>query len=123
MTDKRHDLGRRGEDLAASYLKKAGYKIVERNHANAIGELDLVALDGVTVVLVEVKTRSGISRSPSEAVDYRKRLKLTKVATLYLKCKGWIERPARFDVVEVISPPGTAPLIRHIKNAFEAAAY
>lgn len=120
MADQRHELGRRGEDLAEAHLRKIGYKIVERNHVNAIGELDLVALDGSAVVLVEVKTRSGTSRAPAEAVDYRKRLKLTKVGQLYLQSKGWACRSARFDVVEVISPPGSAPLIRHIKNAFEA---
>lgn len=123
MTDQRHELGRRGESLAAAHLKKLGYKIIEQNHLNTVGELDLVAIDGSVIVLVEVKTRSKIGRAPSEAVDFRKRLKLTKVAELYLKRKGWSDKPARFDVVEVISPPGAAPAVRHIKNAFEAVGY
>jgi len=123
MTDQRHELGRKGENLAAAHLKKLGYKIVEQNHVNAIGELDLVAIDGSVIVLVEVKTRSKTGRSPGEAVDFRKRLKLTRVAELYLKTKGWSDKSARFDVMEVISPPGSTPVIRHIKNAFEAVGY
>lgn len=120
MADKRHELGRRGEELAAEYLRRAGYKIVDRNHVNALGEIDLIADDGGVVVVVEVKTRSRAGRPPSEAVDFRKQRKLTSAAELYLKSKGWTNRPARFDVIEVISPPGAAPEIRHIKNAFDA---
>lgn len=120
MPDPRHSLGRRGEELAEKHLKKLGYKIIERNHVNAVGEIDLVALDGATIVLVEVKTRSKVGRAPAEAVDFRKRLKLSKVAGLYLAKKNWSERPARFDVVEVVAPAGAAPEIRHIKSAFDA---
>jgi len=53
--DKRHELGRRGEDLAAGHLEALGYKLATRNHVNRLGELDLAALDGETVV--EVKSR------------------------------------------------------------------
>ena len=120
MSDRRHELGRRGEELAAGHLESLGYRIVERNLVNAVGELDLVALDGRTVVLVEVKTRSRSGRAPSDAVNWRKRRKLTMTAELFLQMRRWQERPARFDVVEVICPPGGAPLIHHIKNAFEA---
>ncbi|MDL2226286.1 YraN family protein [Deltaproteobacteria bacterium OttesenSCG-928-M10] len=121
--DQRHELGRRGEDLAADYLKSLGYRIVGRNLANRIGELDLVAEDGRTVVVVEVKTRSKSGRPPAEAVDGRKRRKLTLTATLFLQMKKWDARPARFDVVEVVCPPGGAPIINHIKDAFEAVEY
>ncbi|MDR1044178.1 MAG: YraN family protein [Candidatus Adiutrix sp.] len=118
--DQRHELGRRGEDLAADYLQSLGYKIVGRNLVNSLGELDLAALDGATVVLVEVKTRRKTGRPPSEAVNYRKQRKLTLTGELFLQKRGWQNRPARFDVVEVICPPQGRPLIRHIKNAFEA---
>lgn len=121
--DPRHELGRRGEDLAARHLESLGYRVVARNHHNAIGELDLVALDGPTVVIVEVKTRARTGRAPAEAVDYRKQRKLTMTATLFLKSQQWLDRPARFDVVEVICPPGAAPVVRHLKNAFEAVDY
>ena len=118
--DKRHELGRRGEDLAADHLRALGYRLVARNHTNQVGELDLVALDGETVVVVEVKSRSKAGRAPAEAVNGRKRRKLTLAATLFLKLNHWENRPARFDVVEVVSPPGAAPVINHIRRAFEA---
>lgn len=120
MADKRHELGRRGEELAAKHLMEKGYRLVGRNLTNAIGELDLVALDGATVVVVEVKTRSRTGRAPAEAVNYRKQLKLTRTAALFLKSQNWLSRSMRFDVVEVVLPPGAAPYIHHIKSAFDA---
>lgn len=121
--DPRHELGRRGEELAAGYLKSLGYKIVGRNLVNNIGELDLVAEDGRTVVVVEVKTRAKSGRPPAEAVNGRKRRKLTMTAVLFLQAKKWDDRPARFDVVEIVCPPGGTPIINHIKDAFEAVGY
>jgi putative endonuclease len=117
------ELGRRGEDLAARHLEGLGYQIIGRNVVNPLGELDVVALDGQTVVIVEVKTRSraGQGRRPADSVDHRKRRKLTQVAQLFLRDPKWRDHPARFDVVEVISPPDAAPRLRHIRNAFEAA--
>ncbi len=121
--DERQALGRRGEELAARHLEALGYKILERNLVNSVGEIDLVARDGRTMVLVEVKTRSKSGRPPSEAVDYRKQRKLTMTAALLLQKKNWQDRPCRFDVVEIISPSEGTPIIRHIKNAFDAAEY
>lgn len=121
--DKRHELGRRGEDLAAKHLADLGYRVLGRNLVNCIGELDLVAEDGRTVVIVEVKTRSHPGRAPGQAVGYRKQRQLTLAAAMLLKDRRWSERPARFDVIEVICPPGGAPIIRHLKNAFEAVSY
>jgi len=118
--DKRHELGRRGEDLAADHLEALGYKLVVRNHVNQLGELDMVALDGETVVVVEVKSRSRAGRPPAEAVNARKQRKLAQVAALFLKLQRWQDRPARFDVVEVVSTPGAAPVVNHIPRAFEA---
>ena len=121
--DKRHELGRRGEDLAAGHLEALGYRLVARNHINPVGELDLVALDGETVVVVEVKCRSKAGRPPAEAVNSRKRRKLVQTATLFLKLKHWENRPARFDVVEVVSPPDAKPAINHIPRAFDAEGF
>jgi len=118
--DKRHELGRRGEDLAAGHLEALGYKLAARNHVNRLGELDLVALDGETVVVVEVKSRGRAGRRPAEAVNGRKRRKLIQVASLFLQIRRWQDRPVRFDVVEVVSPPGGAPMLNHIRRAFEA---
>jgi len=123
MTDPRHELGRRGEDLAARHLQEKGCRIVGRNLRNSIGELDLVVLDGLTVVIVEVKTRGRTDSSPAQAVDYRKQRKLTQTATLFLKSRNWLNRPIRFDVVEITLPSGATPYIRHIKSAFNAVSY
>jgi putative endonuclease len=118
--DNRHELGRRGEDLAAGHLEALGYKLAARNHVNRLGELDLVALDGETVVVVEVKSRGRAGRRPAEAVNARKQRKLIQVASLFLKLRRWQDRPVRFDVVEVVSPPGAPPAVNHIRRAFEA---
>jgi len=121
--DKRHELGRRGEDLAADFLLRKNYKLIGRNVANRLGELDLVFIDGKVVVIVEVKTRASSKRAPSEAVGYHKQLKLTRAATLFLQENNWLDRSARFDVVEIIQAPGGAPVIRHIEDAFEPIGY
>jgi putative endonuclease len=86
-----------------------------------LGELDLVALDGQTVVFVEVKTRrSAEPGEPLEAVGYRKQRQLTRLALSYLKRHQLLEHPARFDVVGVTWPADQRqPEIRHVANAFE----
>ena len=121
--DERHELGQRGEDLAARHLEKLGCKVFGRNLVNRVGELDLVVLEGQTVVVVEVKTRSKTTRPPKEAVNFRKQHKLTVTTALFLQSQGWSDRPVRFDVIEVVCPPGRAPVINHIKNAFEATTW
>jgi putative endonuclease len=117
-------LGQRGEEAAARYLRSRPrrYKILARSHRFGLGELDLVAADGRTIVFVEVKTReSAEAGHPSEAVDRRKQRKLTQMATSFLKRHGLLEYPARFDVVAVTWPFNQRrPTIEHIPNAFEA---
>ncbi len=115
-------LGRRGEDAAARYLKRLGYKILDRQRHLAPGELDLVALDGRTIVFVEVKTRTSADAGhPAEAVDAAKQRKLTRLAVTFLKQHGLLEFPARFDVVAITWPANAGrPAIEHFKNAFDA---
>jgi len=115
-------LGQRGEEAAARYLRSRRYKILARSHRFSLGELDLVALDGRTIVFVEVKTRESAEVGhPSEAVDQRKQRKLTQMALSFLKRHGLLEYPARFDVIAVTWPPGQRrPTIEHIPDAFEA---
>ncbi len=120
MADPRHELGRRGEELAAKHLVALGYRILGCNVVNKLGELDIVAVDGQTIVIVEVKARAKSTLAPSLAVNFRKQRKLIQVATLYLKEKGWLERSVRFDVVEVSGPLTAIPRIRHLKSAFTA---
>ncbi|MBN2023313.1 MAG: YraN family protein [Pirellulales bacterium] len=114
-------LGQRGEAAAARYLRRRGYRIVARGDCGGPGELDLVALDGRTVVFVEVKTRRSAERAhPSDAVTPDKQRRLTRLAVTYLKRHGLLEAHARFDVVAVTWPEGGAPEIEHIPNAFDA---
>jgi putative endonuclease len=112
-------LGKEGERLAEEYLKKKGYKLVERNYRCSMGELDLIVLDRRVVVFVEVKTRTGHGfGSPFEAVEFHKQHKMIQVAQYFLTEKRLHQRDARFDVVG-ISWPGGDPVVEHIENAFE----
>ena len=114
-------LGQRGEDAAARFLRKLGYIIVARGHRDRIGEIDLIAVEGRTVVFIEVKTRSSQAAGhPAEAVDDDKQRRLTKLALTYLKRHDLLECSARFDVVAITWPDARSkPKIEHFKNAFE----
>jgi putative endonuclease len=116
-------LGYLGERAAEKFLKRRGYKIVARGLRLRGSELDLVAVDGRTVVFVEVKTRrTARFGPPTEAVGARKQWRLTRAALFYLKRHGLLEYPSRFDVVAVTWPQGAKrPTIEHIQNAFEAS--
>ena len=115
-------LGQRGERVAARFLRQIGYKIVAQGHRNKFGELDLIALDGRTVVFVEVKTRSSHDAGhPTEAITQEKQQRLTKLALHYLKHHHLLEQPARYDVIALTWPePTTQPEIQHYLNAFPA---
>ena len=115
-------LGRRGEDAAAWFLRSLGAVIVARGHRDKIGEIDLIAVDGRTVVFVEVKTRTGdLKGTPAEAVDLDKQKRLTRLAAAYLKRHDLLECKARFDVVAVTWPASSRqPQIEHIQDAFES---
>jgi len=112
-------LGKEGERIAEQYLKKKGYKLIERNYRCHGGELDLIVLDRRVVVFVEVKTRTGQGfGSPFEAVEYHKQKRMIRAAQFFLNEKNLHQRDARFDVVGV-SWPGREPVVEHIENAFE----
>jgi putative endonuclease len=114
-------LGKEGERLAEQYLRKKGYKLVERNYRCTAGELDLIVLDQRVVVFVEVKTRTGHGfGTPFEAVEIRKQRKIIQAAQFFLAEKRLQQRDARFDVVGV-SWGGRDPVVEHIENAFELA--
>ena len=119
MANTKQLLGREGEKIAERYLKKKGYKLVERNYRCLSGEVDLIVLDRRVIVFVEVKTRSDDRfGTPFEAVEARKQRKMIRAAQFFLHAKGLQQREARFDVVG-ISWPGRQPVVEHIENAFE----
>jgi putative endonuclease len=109
MKDK---IGKVGEDLAVMYLKRMGYRIVERNFRTPFGEIDIIAKDGDTLVFVEVKRRIS-PLDPLEAITPLKIRQITKVAHLYLKARGKKEPECRFDVVAVHDKK-----VKLIKDAF-----
>lgn len=113
--------GKRGEDLAVSYLAGAGYRIIERNYRCLFGEMDIVAEEGGTLVFVEVKSRrSDAYGDPLLAVGQKKQQQVSKTALHYLAEHQLRHRPARFDVVSVkLLPEGHR--IELIRNAFELA--
>jgi putative endonuclease len=113
-------LGQRGEDAAARYLKHQGYRILARGLDSRLGELDIIAVDGRTIVFVEVKTRrSDEAGHPAEAIDPRKERRMTQSALAYLKAQRLLDYAARFDVVAITWPDNAhRPTIEHYKNAF-----
>lgn len=125
MTLRTKELGENGEKIAVRHLKKLGYRILERNYRSRIGEIDIIAEQGVDLVFVEVKTRTDtLFGSPFESVSVYKQRKLAKVAQEYISKHGWHKRPARFDVVGVHLPEADSAHLRDatielIQNAFE----
>jgi len=121
MVSRHIQFGQEGESIAARYLKKCGYRIVTQNYRNKIGEIDIVARDGNTIVFVEVKTRRNDHfGNPKWAVTYQKQRKISMVALSYLKEFQLSGHKARFDVVTVLEN-GRKPAVEIIKNAFELA--
>ena len=109
--------GKRSEIIASNYLKDKGYKILETNYKNKVGEIDLIARDGDYVVFVEVKARlSQKFGHPFEAIDERKQQKIHAVASLYLVQKRKYGTPCRFDAISILGLE--TPEIRHIIDAF-----
>ena len=118
MKDPRRQLGDHGEDLAAAALKEQGYKILARNYVTPLGEIDLVARQGKTVVIVEVKTRKSLRfGAPQESVSRTKQARLRRLAEYYLKDKRLTGTAVRFDVV-AITLAGEEPRVEIITDAF-----
>ncbi len=111
-------LGKKGEDLACGYLRKIGYKILERNFRIQGGEVDIVAQDGDILVFVEVKSRSSkIFGTPFESINYIKIKALLKTSLFYIQKINWGEKPYRIDAVGVdFSESEDQPKIELIKN-------
>lgn len=108
--------GARYEDLAAELLRGKGYKIIERNFVAKIGELDLIAQDGETIVFVEVRQRSSLGfGSAAETIGPGKIRKIVRTAQLFAQARGLEERDMRFDVVAV-----DGATMEHIEDAFPA---
>lgn len=112
-----HDLGKRGEELAARYLKEKGYAILETNWRFHHNELDLIARDGATLVIAEVKTRrSGALGEPEMAVTREKQRAIIRSANAFVKLRRW-NGDTRFDILSILTD-GEESSIHHIPDAF-----
>ena len=112
-----HSLGHKGEDLAADYLKEAGYSIRHRNWKSGKTELDIVAENKDFIVFIEVKTRSSdVFLRPADAVTSQKQRTIIFAADNYLRRYN-ILKDSRFDIITIITKGQTSE-IEHIENAF-----
>jgi len=125
MTERRQRLGRRAEDLVAARLVEAGWKVVERNARTRYGELDIVALDGSTLVFVEVKAgREGSHFGPERpilSIDFRKQQRIRRLATAWMTERRNLPRytEIRFDAVGMTFDRAGQPLeLEHLRAAF-----
>jgi len=108
------EVGSAAERRAVELLLRKGYQIVERNYRTKLGELDIVARDGTTLVFVEVRSRHDSTYgSALEAVGWRKQSKVSKVAMQYLAWRKPRFIAARFDVVAI-----TGDEMVHIQDAW-----
>lgn len=123
MTKERLSLGEEGELFAARYIKKKGYKIKEQNYRTPLGEIDIIAMDGKTIVFIEVKTRKSVAYGyPFEAVNSHKQKQIIKTAHHYLLKKKYQNRPSRFDVLSLLNK-GDSYEAEFIQNAFECSPF
>ena len=115
-------LGAWGESLAAAYLKKKRYKLVEAGYRSRFGEIDLIVRNRTYLVFVEVKLRkSAAFANAFEYVDSRKQARLRTTAAIYLSQNPTSLQP-RFDVIEIYAPDGLEtkhPEIHHMEDAFQ----
>jgi putative endonuclease len=120
MDDHRKPLGDWGEETAIRFLRRSGYRILDRKFRAGKMEIDIVASDGGTLVFVEVKTRRRRGRIPPFlSVDPRKQSRIVRVA------RAWLARKTlppgtevRFDVVSIVVAPDGPPNVEHLVDAF-----
>jgi len=112
------EAGSAAERAAASFLRERGYHVLERNFRCRGGEIDIVALDGSTLVFVEVKLRRTLARgAPIEAVTALKQTRVRRAAQTYLAFSGRVFERIRFDVISVLRTSARTE-ITHLKAAF-----
>ena len=121
-----NELGKWGEALAAEFVEQQGYEILERDWKSGHHDLDIIARDEDTLVIIEVKTRRNrLFGDPEEAIDYKKRLSLQSAINHRLSLQSAINHyvklhrikiPVRFDVISIVGMIGSTPEIDHIKD-------
>lgn len=114
----KRELGQYGEKLAAEFLERQGFKIVERNFNTRWGEIDVIARRGRSLHFVEVKTRSGTAHGePEEAINYFKQQRLLGAAKMYLLARDVDLPNYQIDSVSIIiGDENQKPVIRYCEN-------
>ena len=127
-------LGERGERLAADFLVKNGYRLVVANFkvpvgrnskgVSVTGEIDIIALDGETLVFIEVKTRRSAEFTPVITnVDTRKQRQIIRTAKVYRKIFAIRDMATRYDVVTILMPKHTEPTIELTKGFWSESKF
>ena len=110
-------LGRNGEELAARYLTSQGLEVIERNWRCELGEIDIVARDGDTLVFCEVKARSGVGfGSPFEAITPVKAARLRRLAVRWLADHAHHTPDLRIDAIGVLPGADGRPVVEHLRG-------
>ncbi len=113
--------GLRGERIASRYLRRRGYRVVERNFRCPLGEIDLIAAKRGLLIFCEVKTRTSDGFAPPyEAVNRGKMVRLERTAEYWLNTRPRPSEQCRFDVITVLLGDGK-PRLEHIEDAFRPA--
>lgn len=120
MSKYRLRFGKSSENKAVKYLAGQGYKILETNYKNRLGEIDIIAKENGRLCFIEVKSRaSAMFGQPKEAVNRHKQYKISQCALIYLKERGLLNRVSvRFDVLSMVCDTLKAPCLELIKDAF-----
>lgn len=116
----KREAGNKGEEFAVGFLKKKGLKIIKRSYQVKAGEIDIIAKDHETYCFVEVKSRaSGKFGTALEAIDHKKRTRITRAALWYLQSHYLTGNLCRFDVIAIQYDDADEPKIEWVQNAFE----
>ncbi len=115
--DSMQSFGKKGEEIAADFLAAKGYQVIERNYRFKKSEIDIICLLGVTLVFIEVKTRSTKSfGEPETFVSENQKQSVIRAAEHYIIQKDWIG-DIRFDIIAVYKDSGRQE-INHFEDAF-----
>jgi putative endonuclease len=112
-----HLLGKQGEEMALVFLEEKGFRVIEKNWRYRKAEVDLIATDGQTLVIIEVKTRStDYFGAPEESINKTKQKLLCEAANAYIELKE-LKNEVRFDIVSIVTD-GNQTRLHHIRDAF-----
>lgn len=111
--------GRRAENLAAAFLKKKGYRIIDRNFACRLGEIDIIAKEEDELVFIEVRSANGsYFYHPLESITGAKIRRLRRLAQVWMSCKRIEKAYPRFDIISIVFLEKSNAEIEHIRDAF-----